>query len=179
MRRWHLAVVVVVVVVVGLAFLWKRPGLERFEIPAGYHGQVVVFFSHPRGVSRHGWGWTHVYEIPKDGVLFVRDDPPRGFNVQEWLYVDSDGRKTSILSEDSSTPTSTGNETRVRGGELRAQTTYTEGDHARAAHSYRWIEAQIGRPADETSFGTPAHFVVEQVIEELRRQDRQGSGTGQ
>jgi hypothetical protein len=155
------AVISSLVVLVGAWFLWARPGRQIFELREGYLGPVVVFFSHPSGVSPgRKWG-AHVYRIPPSGVLLLNTGPPEGFQLQEWCYVGADGKLTEIKSEDEAHPDLSIMEPRVR----RPFAIANERDHRR----FNWIEARIGRPADIDSFGPPPTLIVDSIVAELPR----------
>jgi hypothetical protein len=150
------AAVIAGLVLVAGGFLWCRPGGEAFELPEGFTGPVVVFFSHPRGTSPGGRFGTQIYRIPASGVLLLKTDPPSGIQLQSWSYVGRDGKRTPIASEDDTRPDFSVAEPRVRMTSMNAQ----DG-------TFHWIQAQIGRPNDISSFGTPPHFLVDPIIEEL------------
>jgi len=141
---------------VGLS-LWFRPGSETFLIPQGYSGPVVVFYSHPEGIRAEGsWG-ARIYRIPPSGVLLLKDSVPRGSPVMQWAFVAPDGTRTPIVPEDDVHPDFSISEPRVR-----MLQTHSAGDG-----SYRWVQAQVGRPSDPASFGTPPHFIVDPIVEAL------------
>lgn len=155
MRRYVLAGLALIVVV---GFVLCRPGKERFEIAQGYVGPVVVFFSHPQGGSgRTDWG-THVYEIPKNGLLLLKSPAPAGFQAMEWFYMAPDGTRTRIPMADDARPDPSVHDPRVVSFAV-----FTKDDGR-----FTWIQANIGRPSDANSFGTPAHFVADGVLDGLR-----------
>lgn len=138
-------------------FFWLRPGRSVFEVSKGYEGPVVVFYEHPDGVDTP-WNWgDHLYRIPQSGVLLVKNPRPARFQITEWLYVDNQGASTEIPLEDDSHPDYTIEYPVVR------QQRFTSGDH------YSHTEAQIGRPSDIDSFGTPPHFLVDDIIDRLSK----------
>jgi uncharacterized protein DUF6843 len=142
--------------VVGL-FLWLQPGSETFLVPQGYSGPVVVFYAHPQGVRAEGrWG-ARVYRIPSSGLLLLKDSVPGGHPVMEWAFVAPDGTRTPILPEDDVHPDFSITDPRLR----MLQTHSTDGG------TYRWIQAQVGRPSDPDSFGTPPHFIVDPIVQAL------------
>jgi hypothetical protein len=133
--------------------VWCHPGSERFELPDGFMGPVVVYFGHPRGTkSRRNWA-TLVYRIGKDGILFVKDPAPKGLSLVDWCYVSPDGKLTSIPSEDNVHPDFSIRSPRVRGVE----------------HHGEWVQAQIGRPSDIDSFGENPHYLVSRIQADLGR----------
>jgi hypothetical protein len=154
-KRWWL--VILPLLAVG-AFLYFRPGREVFEIPVGYKGPIVVFLNHPAG-QKLAWDWgRRTYKIPKTGVLLVQNDDTSGMQVTEWVYVDDSGKAiTSIPQDDDAHP-----DERATSVVVRMQRTHVEED-------ITWFEAQIGIPADPDSFGTPPHFVADEVKEARNR----------
>jgi hypothetical protein len=154
--RARTAIIAGLALVVG-GFLWCRPGGQLFEIPEGYTGPVVVFFSHPRGTSPDGHFGTEIYRIPPNGVLLLKTAPPSGIQRQSWAYVGRDGKRTSIASEDDTSPDFSIAEPRVRMASMTTQ----DG-------TFHWIQAQIGRPNDIDSFGPPPHFLVDPIIDDLK-----------
>lgn len=149
-RRWLIGVAVISAVI----FFWLRPGREVFKIPAGYKGPVVVFFNHSGG-RQLPWDWgRRTYDIPRSGLLILKDDVATGTQVVEWVYVDAKGKAVeSIPENDDAHPDLSATTVRVR-----SQRTHSAGDLA-------WFEAQIGIPAHPDSFGTPPHFLADEVIQ--------------
>lgn len=145
----YAAITALTVAVIG--WLWFRMAPERYEIPAGYMGPVVVFFGHPDGV-RAARDWrTIVYRVPANGILLIKDTMASGFTATEWVYRAADGELTPLQRVGPTTGTQVG---------LSDVQTHSKG-HA------EWVQAAVGRSSDPDSFGTNPHFIVSEIIDRL------------
>jgi hypothetical protein len=166
MPRMYVVVGVAAVIIAGY-LVFRSPSHERILIPEGFRGPYVVAFSHPRGVkAKRTWN-AYVYQVPRDGILRLKNARSRGFRWVEHYYVSPTGALTLIPSESPLERDPTVRSARVRGG----RTGSTQfGD---SQESIDWHSASIGIPADEGSFGSNPHFLVSAVLEEYRRADAQ------
>jgi hypothetical protein len=157
MRRYALAALAAFVLVL---FVWWLPTGERFELPEGYAGPVVIFFKHPAGTSPARDWLTKIYRIPSSGMLLVKDDIPDRA-VVEWYYLSKDGKhRTPVRWDDEESPNTTSTEPHIRHFQ-----THTQGE-------FQWIEASVGRPADPDSFGEKPHYVVDRIKDGMNFEGR-------
>lgn len=78
----------------------KRAGPERYLIPRGYTGPVVVIFNKPNGQPQKFEKGTRIYEIPQNGILltqFMLNDGIIPKDGLQFFYVNNVGSMESIL----------------------------------------------------------------------------------
>lgn len=99
--RMFRATLIVVAVCVVFAILAVAVSLTQMEwsvylIPAEYRGPVIVVYDEPGAAPPAREGWSTIYRIPADGILFLPGSKPQDWQWGRYYFEDSQGSRVKV-----------------------------------------------------------------------------------
>lgn len=70
---------------------------KTYLIPKDFRGKITIFYGEPCGIPSHTKNGRLIYNIPKTGILIVKDSADYGILNEEYYFVDSKGNRMSNI----------------------------------------------------------------------------------